>query len=64
MSIVEKTGDIISNTKNHNKLINTRIIRKELVYIIGLSYDLSFNRVNYFYFFFKKNILFMLIYVY
>jgi len=51
MSIVEETGDshninYISNSFNINKLSNTRIIQKQLVYIVGLSYEYAFNKVK------------------
>lgn len=55
MSIVEETGDRHiknisfqqnSNLMNFNKLSNTRIIQKQLVYIVGLPYEYAFNKVN------------------
>lgn len=54
MSKVDETGDISSSlnlgnkkgrTNNFSKLTNLRIIQKQLVYVIGLSYNYAFNEV-------------------
>jgi len=51
MSKVEETGDISlsinkkSRTNNFSKLTNLRIIQKQLVYVIGLSYNYAFKEV-------------------
>lgn len=49
MSMVEETKDkpifnFFSN-KNFNKFCKTRIIQKQLVYIVGLPYEYAFNKV-------------------
>lgn len=55
MSQVDETGDISANISlinkkarpnNFSKLTNLRIIQKQLVYVIGLSYNYAFNEVK------------------
>jgi len=56
MSIDDETGDITSNisllinkkarTNSFSQLTNLRIIQKQLVYVIGLSYNFAFNKVK------------------
>lgn len=50
----DETGDISLNisllnkkskSNNFSKLTNLRIIQKQLVYVIGLSYNYAFNEV-------------------
>lgn len=57
MSKVDETGDINSTLSNlikknrfnnFNKLSNLRIIQKQLVYVIGLSFNYAFKEVSYF----------------
>ncbi len=69
MSKVDETGDISANislinkkTKpnNFSKLTNLRIIQKQLVYVIGLSYNYAFNEVKKTYLKLTKNKIFSL----